>query len=244
MSGGLDRLVRLFVAPAPDDASTSARPRPAAGKAPVSKSAGAGDLLPAQEAIARRGVTAACVAVLCRPGEAAALGAAVALALLRGSPARSGLICAWPASAISSRRPSAPARPVARRLQAALTARGLEARVAGPLALALLPPDPDAAALAARRAAAVARGPVVHVLAGARAAALTPLLHDADRVLIAGRDADPICVVALANLAAEGLDACCVAAPEPGLPRALAAAYLGVPQATRAALAPALKGLA
>lgn len=244
MNGGLERLIALFVAPAPGDASTSARPRPSAGKAPVSEAPGEGDLLPAQKVIARSGVTAACVAVLCRPGEAAALSAAVALVLLRGSPARSGLICAWPASAVSSRRPSAPARPAARRLQAALAARDLEARAAGPLALALLPSDPDAAVLAARRAAAVARGPVVQVVAGARPPALTPLLHDADRVLVAGGIADPVCAVALAGLAGEGLDACRVAAPEPGAPRALAAACLGVPQATRAGLATALKGLA
>lgn len=242
MSGGLDRLVRFFVVPAPGDASPSARPRPSAGKAP--ESPGEGDVLAAHGPTARGGVTAACVAVLCRPGEAAALSAAVALALLRTSRARAGLICAWPASAVTSRRPSAPARPAARRLQAALVARDLEARAAGPLALALLPPDPDAAALAARRAAAVARGPVVHVVAGARPPALTPLLHDADRVLVAGAVADPVCAVALAGLAGDGIEACRVPAPEPGASRALAAACLGVPQATRAALAAALEGLA
>ncbi|MCP9491366.1 MAG: hypothetical protein MSC31_16035, partial [Solirubrobacteraceae bacterium MAG38_C4-C5] len=131
-----------------------------------------------------------------------------------------------------------------RRLQSALAARELRARAAGPLALALLPPDPDTAALAARRAAAVARGPVVHVLAGPRPAALTPLLHDADRILVAGTPADAVCAVALAGLADEGLEARCVSAPEPGAARALAAAGLGVPHASRAALAAALEGLA
>jgi len=184
------------------------------------------------------------VGVLCRPGEAAALGVVVALALLRGSPERSALVCVWPAAVLPSRRPSAPVRPAARRLQAALAARDLQARAAGPLALALLPPDPDAGAPAARRAAAVARGPVVHVLAGPRLAALTPLLHDADRVLVAGEPTDPVCAVALAGLAAEGLDARFVAAPQPGAARALAAMGLGVPQASRAALATALEGLA
>jgi hypothetical protein len=181
--------------------------------------------------------------VLCRPGDAAALGTVVALALLRGSPERSALVCMWPAAVLSSRRPSAPVRPAARRLQAALAARDQRARAAGPLALALLPPDPDAAALAARRAAAVARGPVVHVLAGPRPAALTPLLHDAHRVLVAGAPADPVCAVALAGLVGEGLDARCVSAPEPGAARALAAAGLGVPHASRAGLATALEGL-
>ena len=226
MSGGLARLVRVFLVPTHGDVSASARPRPAGEQPPPTRS-----------------VPAACVAVLCRPGEAAALSAVVALALLRGSPARAGLICAWPATAVASRRPSAPARPAARRLQAALAARDLQARAAGPLALALLPPDPRAAAPAARRAAAVAGGPVVHVLAGARPAELTPLLHEADRVLVAGAVDNPVCAVALAGLAREGLDARRVAAADVGAGRALAAACLGVPQATRGALATALEGL-
>ena len=278
MSGGLDRLVRVFVAPAHGDPLHSARPRATQGRtvkrpraargigasllrgrpedeqAPLTRfvptavaepghlEEGDSGGLPAGGASAP-GV-GACVAILCRPGDAAALGRIVALGLLRGSPARVGLVCMWPATALSSRWPSAPARPAARRLQAALTVRDLEARATGPLSLALLPADPDAAALAARRAAAVARGPVVHLLAGARAAALTPLLHDADRVLVAGTPADPVCAVALAGLADEGLDARCVPAPEPGTARALAAAGLGVPHASRAALATALEGLA
>jgi hypothetical protein len=84
---------------------------------------------------------------------------------------------------------------------------------------------------------------VVHVVAGARPAALTPLLHDADRVLVAGTEGDAVCALALAGLAAEGLDARCVPAPDPGAPRALAAAGLAVPPSTRAALAAALEGL-
>lgn len=278
MSGGLDRLVRVFVAPAHDDAPPSARAHVAALRVPKRSRAIGGSLLrrrtpTEQQAPLTRFVPSAvepghleetdlpgraghgtatgvaardgdpCVGILCRPGDAAALGTVVALALLRGSPARSGLVCVWPAAVLSSRRPSVPVRPAARRLQAALAARDLEARAAGPLAVALLPPDPDAAALAARRAAAVARGPVVHVVTGARPAALTPLLHDADRVLVAGTEGDAVCALALAGLAAEGLDARCVSAPEPGAARALAAAGLAVPPSTRAALAAALEGL-
>jgi hypothetical protein len=280
MSGGLDRLVRVFVAPAHDDAPPSVRAHVAAPRVPKRSRASGGSLLrrrrtpTEQQAPLTRFVPSAvaqpghfeetdlpgraghgtatgvaarpadpCVGVLCRPGDAAALGTVVALALLRGSPARSGLVCVWPAAALSSRRPSVPVRPAARRLQAALAARDLEARAAGPLAVALLPPDPEAAALAARRAAAVARGPVVHVVAGARPAALTPLLHDADRVLVAGTEGDAVCALALTGLAAEGLDARCVPAPDPGAPRALAAAGLAVPPSTRAALAAALEGL-
>lgn len=262
MSGGLDRLVRVFVAPAHGDATAPARPHDAAPRAPRrSRSVGASLLRrgpPAEQVPrprdARRIAPAesggsfvagdSCVGVLCRPSDAAALGTVVALALLRGSPARSGLVCIWPATVLSSRRPCAPVRPAARRLQSALAARELQAQAAGPLALALLPPDPDTAALAARRAAAVARGPVVHVLAGPRPAALTPLLHDTDRVLVAGTPADPVCAVALAGLADEGLDAHCLPAPDPGAARALAAAGLAVPPPTRVALATALEGLA
>jgi hypothetical protein len=276
MSGGFDRLVRVFVAPAHDDAPTAARSREVGGRtakgsrAPLAIGASLLRRRPrAEEPLLTRFVpplvadparceeselrgraaqeavpgVEACVVVLCRPADAVALSVAAALVLLRGSPARSGLVCVWPASAISSRRLSAPARPAARRLQEALAARDLEARAAGPLALALLPADPGAAALAARRAAAVARGPVVHVLAGARPSTLTPLLHDADRVLVVGAAADPVCAVALAGLADEGLAARLVPAPEPGAARALAAAGLGVPQAARAALEAALEGL-
>lgn len=293
MSGGLDRLARVFVAPAHGDAAPSARPHDAAPRAPRrSWTIGAALLRrpPAEQGpltrfvpppvaepgrfeeadppdlAAHESATALAprdagsmprgergrsfvpadpsVGILCRPRDAAALGIVVALALLRGSPERSALVCMWPGAALSSRRPCAPVRPAARRLQAALAARDLQARAAGPLALALLPLDPDAAALAARRAAAVARGPVVHVLAGPRPAALTPLLHDADRVLVAGTPADRVCAVALAGLDAEGLDARCVSAPEPGAARALAAAGLAVPPPTRVALAAALEGLA
>lgn len=279
MSGGLDRLVRVFVAPAHDDAPPLARAHVAAPRVPKRSRASGGWLWrrrtpTEQQAPLTRFVPSAVaepghfeetdlpgraghgtatggaardadprVGILCRPGDAAALGTVVALALLRGSPARSGLVCVWPAAVLASRRPSVPVRPAARRLQAALAARDLEARAAGPLAVALLPRDPDAAALAARRAAAVARGPVVHVVAGARPAALTPLLHEADRVLVEGTDADAVCALALTGLAAEGLDARCVSAPDPGAPRALAAAGLAVPPSTRAALAAALEGL-
>lgn len=255
---GLDRLVRLFVAPAPEQAprTRSAPPdrRPEerrlrlparfvppglAGGSSAGEHAGG---CPTEESATPP--RAACVTVVCRPADAAALGPVVALALLRASRARAGLICAWPAAALSARRVGAPMRPAARQLRGALAARGIEARAAGSLAFVSLASDPDEAAGAARRAAAAAPGPVVHVLGGPRPDALAPLLHDADRVLVAGRPADLVCELALAGLVADGLDARPLPAPEAGTARALAAAGLAVPGIVRGALAEALEGLA
>jgi hypothetical protein len=139
--------------------------------------------------------------LLCRPGDALALGSAVALSLRPG--ARAGLVAVWrPHGGPSSPALRAPPTRHARRLAASLSARGLDASASGRLARVKLPEPPPEAAAAAERALAAAQAPAVLVVAGPRCAALDAVLATLDRLLVAAAPGeDP----ALARLAADGL---------------------------------------
>jgi len=208
-----------------------------------------GERAAAQEDLARPQAPAV-VAVLCRPRHATTVGLAVGAALARGG-GPGAFVCRWPGDA-AARVPAGPARPAARRMCAALATRGVEARAIGRLVLADLPADPCEALAAGARAAAVAGDrPVVHVMAGPRPDELAKLLRTADRVLVAvdtgepgedGLDTDGgLAALAVAGLAAEGLDARPLRLGRPPGTRLLAS--LGAPPALRAALGEALEGL-
>jgi hypothetical protein len=146
---------------------------------------------------------ASAVGVLCRPRDAAALGAAVGGELVRRERARAVLVCLWGA------RPAGPRLPgtgPARRLAASLAARGLPAVVSGRLVLV---EAEDAAG--AGRALGAAPGPSVLVVSGPRDERMDALLRAQDRVLVAGGDE-------VAGLAAERLAADGVAVDRCGVP--------------------------
>jgi hypothetical protein len=187
------------------------------------------------------------VAVLCRPADAQPLGSALGLALAGRRRAPVVAVCVWtggpPGAGVMWR---APALPAARRLAAALAARGHDARAAGRLAVVRLPASPADAASDARRAGAAAgTAPVVLALGGPRVAAFDALLAEQDVVVIAtAPGTDP----ALARLAVAGLGCeyarACVCEVPPAQPgRALAAAGLTLLPSARRALARAVEAL-
>jgi hypothetical protein len=163
------------------------------------------------------------VGLLCRPGDALATGAALALSLARVAGLGPPLLCLWRAEPA---RPAwtAPVGPEARRVVAATSAHGLDAEGGGRLVRLSLPEDSRDAAVAAHRAAVVAPGPVVHALAGARDEAVDGLLAVQDGlVLVAPAGDDPVAELAQASLAALGPPVCSCR-PVRGPARALAAA--------------------
>jgi hypothetical protein len=183
------------------------------------------------------------VAVLSSSADAQPLGSALGLALADRRRAPVVAVCVWtgqpPAAGVAWR---APALPAARRLAAALAARGHDARAAGRLAVVRLAAAPgDAAAEAGRASAAAGAAPVVLALGGPRVAAFDALLAEQDVVVVAtAPGTDPaLARLAIAGLAGEHARACvCEVSPaHPG--RALAAAGLTLlPSARRALAAP------
>ena len=139
-----------------------------------------------------------------------------------------------------------PALPAARRLAAALAARGHDARAAGRLVVVRLPAQPDEAAVQARRATAAAgSAPTVLALGGPRVAALDALLDEQDLVVVAAPSGtDP----ALARLALAGLQTAtaraCVCEVPPAHPaRTVAAAGLTLLPSARRAIAGTVEAL-
>jgi hypothetical protein len=178
--------------------------------------------------------------MLCAAEDARAVGVAAAVLLARAARSPTALACVWTAPD-PPRRPDArpPAARGARRLAAALAARGLDAAPCGRAVTVALPADPSAALVAAARAAAAAgAAPVVLVLGGPRAAAFDDLLAVQDLLLVVTR---PGTGAAIAGLALAGLPdpappagTCALALGPAG--RALAAAGLAVPAPLRSAL--------
>ncbi|QEC47843.1 hypothetical protein FSW04_09855 [Baekduia soli] len=213
----MSRLVDLFVAPA-------APARPPA--------------MPRVEAAPAVAAAPTVLAVLCPPSCARLAGAALALAALGRCGAGAGVVCRWSGKDEPAPVPGTATR-TARRLAARLGRRGLVAAAAGRLAHVALPAEPaDALAGAGRAAAACGPVPIVVVLAGARPAALDPLLGAQDRV-----------VVATVPGAADGVEALAVTGAA-RVARATGVLRLGAPGPARAltvagwALAPALRAAA
>ena len=183
------------------------------------------------------------VALLCRPADALATGAALALALARDARARRALVATWRAGPEAANAVRAPAVPEARRLAHALAAHGLEAEASGRLARTVLPEEPGAALAAGARAAAVAAAPTVLALAGPRGEVLDRLIAAQDLVVVAqapGADGH-LAALAIESVAALGVPAVACAPIGHGRGRMLAAAGLIAPRAAAAALAPAVE---
>jgi hypothetical protein len=184
--------------------------------------------------------TPAGVAVLAAPADAHALGAALGLALAGHRRAPVVVLCVWTAGPAAGPTWGVPALPAARRMAAALCARGHDARAAGRLAVVRLPAQPDEAAAQARRATAAAgSAPSVVALGGPRVAALDALLSEQDLVVVAASSGTDH---ALARLALAGLQSttarACVCEVPPARPaRAVAAAGLTLLPSARRAIA-------
>jgi hypothetical protein len=186
------------------------------------------------------------IAVLSMASDAAALGGALGLVLARRGREPVVAVCLWTDGCAPRAVWRAPALPAARRMAAALAARGHDVRPAARLALVLLPAsEPDAAAQARRAAAAAGPAPTVLALGGPRGAAFDALLAEQDLVVVATRgDADPaLAQLALDGLAGAAVRACLCEVPPAHPARSLAAAGVALLPSARRALASALSEL-
>jgi hypothetical protein len=169
--------------------------------------------------------SAARIVVLGTAADVAPLAAAIALALRE----HTGLVALWSGDRALTRGAATRA---AARLAARLAAHDLGAVARGRLAWLALSDEPDAAAVAVRRAAALVDGPLVTGLAGARPPELEGLVAEHDLAVVAGDPDTPLARAALASLRARGIDALACPPPARGLPRRLALAGLIPPRLT------------
>jgi hypothetical protein len=162
---------------------------------------------PETEAPATRVATRAIpstLAVLATAGDGPIAGAALGLSAATALRCRCAVVCVWSGDSPALR--PGPASGVARRLAERLCARGLEAAARGRLVSVSLPAAAiEARAAAERTMAAAGETPVVLVMAGARPAALDPLLAAADRVVVVPPSDAPAGLEALAVGDAAGL---------------------------------------
>jgi len=187
------------------------------------------------------------IALLSGPGDASVLGAALGLLLAREQRSPAVAVCVWTGGRRARAGWRAPALPAARRLAAALRARGHQAYGAGRLAIVRLPDDADEAAAAASRASAAAgAAPTVLALGGPRVASFDGLLAEQDLVVVAPRsDADPVLArLAVDGLAAAAMCACSCEVPPAPPARALAEAGLMLLPSARRALEGPLAAMA
>jgi hypothetical protein len=186
------------------------------------------------------------VAVLSPAPDAYALGAAIGLAVARRRRSAVVAVCVWTAGSAGRQGWRAPAMPAARRLAAALIARGHAARAAGRLVVVRLPASPDEAAVQARRATAAAGGaPTVLALGGPRVAAFDDLLAEQDLVVVATPSGtDPaLARLALAGLTSGAARTCACEVPPAHPARTVAAAGLMLLPSARRALAVPVEAL-
>jgi len=179
------------------------------------------------------------VGLLCGPGDASVLGAALGLLLAREHRSAVVAVGVWTGGPGPRATWRAPALPAARRLAGALRSREQDARCAGRLVVVHLPIDAGEAATAARRVAASAGAvPTVLALGGPRVGAFDELLADQDLVVVAPRnDADPVLArLAIDGLAAQALCACACEVPPAAPARVLAEAGLVLLPSARRAL--------
>jgi hypothetical protein len=126
------------------------------------------------------------VAVLSAPGDAMVAAGGVALGLARRGSAPAVLVCVWTGGEEARPCVRCAASGVARRLAAALAARGHDAFASGRLAVVRLAASGDDAVAEARRAfAAAGTAPTVLAVAAARGPAFDGLLAAQDLVLVA-----------------------------------------------------------
>jgi hypothetical protein len=188
------------------------------------------------------------IAVLCGPGDALSLGAALGLALADRNRSPVVAVCVWTGGPHGpSGSPHGPAVPAARRLAASLARRGHDVRCAGRLAVVHLPAASEDAALQARRASGAAgAAPTALAVGGPRSAAFDDLLREQDLVVVAAPSGteQALTRLALEGLATRGVRACACDLISSQLARAVAVAGLALLPAARRALADPLDALA
>jgi hypothetical protein len=168
--------------------------------------------------------------VLGTPSDAPPLAAAVALTLRAAERAPAALVAVWRSGGGADPTSRGVATRSASRLATRIAGRDLSAVARGRLAWLHLPEEPAAAAAALRRATAAVHGPVVTALAGARPAALDPLVEAHDLVVVAAEPDTALAGAALAALAGHCVSVV-VCRPLPRrLSRALAVAGLVAPR--------------
>jgi hypothetical protein len=181
MTSLLARIGAFFV----DPATTPEAPPPADERArfvPPSSS-------PAPEAASIGADAVMSAAVLGAPAGVVPVAAATAGELRARARAAAALLCVWrpagpavgpEAPVPAAQSPAGATTPGARRLAARLVAHGFSATACGRLAWLALEHDPAAATAQVRRCLAIAGGPVVLAVAGARPPAFEPLLAELD----------------------------------------------------------------
>jgi hypothetical protein len=205
----------------------------------------AGEEAPARQ-VAERAVPAT-LAVLAAREDAAVSGAAVGLAAAGALRAACAVVCVWDGEADAAAPRSDLAIGAARRLGGRLAARGLLVGVRGRLVTVALPAEGSEARAAAERAmAATGDVPVVLVVAGARPAALDPLLAAVDRIVVVPAADAPAGLedLALCGAARLGRSTAVLRLPPAGSAagRLLAAAGLALVPSLRAAAAATIGG--
>lgn len=173
------------------------------------------------------------VAVLCRPGDASALGCAVAIRLARRTRSPVSVAGLWLPGDPRRAARRAPASRVAARLATSLRARDVAAEETGRVVRARLPVDHEAAIATAERIYAATDAPVVLVIAGPRTHAIDAMLARQDALLVAaapaGADPEPVAALAARRLAELGPPVQTLSPALPPFTRALAAAGLAAP---------------
>jgi hypothetical protein len=198
---------------------------------------------PAQQ-VAERTVPAT-LGVLVSPGDAAAAGAALALAAASGRRSPCALVCHWTGADPIGPPRSGLATGAARKLVHRLASRGLAAGACGRLVTVALPASEAESRAATERALATAGDlPVVLVIAGPRPPALDALLATLERLIVippsdAAPGLEPLALTAAAHL---GRSANLLRLPATTTGRLLAVTGLPLSPAWRAAATAALRG--
>jgi hypothetical protein len=189
----------------------------------------------------------ATLGVLVAPGDAPAVAAALGLAVAAAHRAPCAVVCRWTGAEPAEPPRSGLAGGAARRLAQRFAARGLAAGACGRVVTVALPACGTEARAAAERALAAAGDiPLILTVAGARPAALDPLLANLDRLIVVPPSGAPAGVEHLAVDAAArlGRGAAVLRLPVTGAitGRLLAATGLPVSPAWRKVAAAALRG--
>lgn len=182
------------------------------------------DPRPAGPASVAAAVAPASVAVVASARHARTAGAAVALGLGHGRGAV--VLAMWGGAAGPALR--APALPATRRPAAKLSGRGFVPAVSGRLVAVTLEAPSDAT-----RVAAAVDVPTVFVVGAPRDGEVDRVLAGSDRVVVAGHGV--VAELAVDSVAALGVPAVVLTLPDAPLPRALAAAGVGLTGALRGA---------
>lgn len=216
MTGIVERAAEFFLAPAASATDTATLPLAVRAVVLGSQS----DVIPlaAAAALSFRVDAASFGAGAAAPATAASFGA--------GVRAPAAVVACWPGEVM---KPSAATRAAAE-LARRLAAHDMPAVARGRLVWLALPDEPAAAATMVRRASALADGPLVTALGGARPPELDSLVAEHDLAIVAAAPETALARTAVARLADRGVPASARPAIRRGVTRTLALAGLAAPR--------------